>query len=125
MTTDVGGRPPYMVDYKVLKELCQMQCTGEECASVLGVDYDTLNRALKRESESGESGFTEYFAKNRAGGFASLRAAQFKLAVKGQNPTMQIWLGKQYLGQTDSKDITPPANDITVKIVNATGNNGS
>ena len=30
----------------------------------------------------------------------SLRRTQFKLAEK--NPTMAIWLGKQYLGQRDN-----------------------
>jgi len=33
-------------------------------------------------------------------GRASLRSFQFQLAKAG-NPTMNIWLGKQYLGQSD------------------------
>jgi len=34
----------------------------------------------------------------------SLRRAQIKTALDG-NPTMQIWLGKQYLGQHDKIEI--------------------
>ena len=33
----------------------------------------------------------------------SLRRTQFKLAEK--NPTMAIWLGKQYLGQRDNIEV--------------------
>jgi len=35
---------------------------------------------------------------------------QFKAALNG-NPTMLIWLGKQYLGQRDRPDITGPDGD--------------
>ena len=95
-----GGRPRYKIDYELLNNLCAIQCTGEECASVLGVDYDTLNRNLKHD---GHGGFAEYFAKKSGAGKASLRRRQFKTAEEG-NPTMQIWLGKQYLGQKDKQE---------------------
>ena len=35
----------------------------------------------------------------------SLRAAQFKNALDNDHPTLQIWLGKQLLGQRDFKAI--------------------
>ena len=44
--------------------------------------------------------FDEYFAQKRGSGKTSLRRAQWLSAQKG-NPTMLIWLGKQYLGQRD------------------------
>jgi len=31
----------------------------------------------------------------------ALRAAQMQVAVQDRNATILIWLGKQYLGQTD------------------------
>ena len=31
----------------------------------------------------------------------SLRRAQFRAAIEDKNITMQIWLGKQYLGQRE------------------------
>lgn len=39
----------------------------------------------------------------------SLRRTQFKLAEK--NPTMAIWLGKQYLGQRDNVEVEHTANN--------------
>ena len=93
----LGGRPKYQIDYKALGSLCAIQCTGEEIAGVLDVDYDTLN---KRLAEEGHGGFTDYNKKKSSGGKMSLRRKQFEIAKEG-NPTMLIWLGKQYLEQSE------------------------
>ena len=93
-----AGRAEYKVDYKTLDPLCEIQCTGEECASVLNVDYETLNTALKRE---GHGGFVDYFKRKSAAGKVSLRRRQYKAAVEDGNPTMLIWLGKQWLDQKE------------------------
>ncbi len=86
------------IDYKILDNLCLIQCTGEECASILGIDYDTLNNRLKEDTGSG---FSDYYAQKSAGGKVSLRRKQYQKAVEEGNPTMLIWLGKQWLGQKD------------------------
>jgi hypothetical protein len=96
-----GGRPRKVLDYDTLDRLCAIQCTGEEIAAVLDMDYDTLNKALLREQGIG---FSDYFQKKSGPGKASLRRRQFELAANG-NTTMLVWLGKQYLGQTDKTDI--------------------
>lgn len=85
------------INYEILDACCRSQCTGEECAAALEIDYDTLNAALKRD---GNVGFTDYFKKARCGGLVSLRRAQFEKALEGSVP-MQIWLGKNYLDQKD------------------------
>ena len=93
---------PKQLDYKTLDNLCAIQCTGEECAAILNIDYDTLNAALKRD---GNKGFSEYFKLKGAKGKVSLRRKQFQTAEKG-NVTMLIWLGKQYLGQSDKQEVS-------------------
>ena len=100
-TVNKGGRPRIELDFKTIDKLCAIQCTGEEIASVLDIDYDTLNRRLKQDT--GMS-FTEYFIKKSGNGKASLRRRQFELAANG-NVTMLVWLGKQYLSQSDKSDI--------------------
>jgi hypothetical protein len=95
------ARPQIALDYKTLDGLCKLQCTGEECASVLEISYDALTDALRRD---GHDGFPEYFKKMGSGGKASLRRMQWR-AAEGGNATMQIWLGKQYLSQTDKTDL--------------------
>jgi hypothetical protein len=95
-----GGRPVKEIDYAQLQELCRLQCTGEECACVLGMRYETLNARLKAD---GHGGFLEYNKSNLGYGKASLRRLQWKAANSG-NTSMLIWLGKQYLGQSDKME---------------------
>jgi hypothetical protein len=85
------------VDWEKVISMCAIQCTGEEIAGVLGIDYDTLQRACKRENNML---FADYMAQKRSGGRMSLRRKQYSTAMDG-NPTMLVWLGKNWLGQTD------------------------
>ena len=96
-----AGRPKKEIDYEQLDKLCKLQCTGEECASFFGIDYDTLNARIK---EQYDCNFSDYYKKNSGEGKISLRRMQWKTA-EGGNPTMQIWLGKQYLGQSDKQEV--------------------
>ena len=91
------GRPTTEVDWKTVNTMCAIQCTGEEIAAVLDIHYDTLNAACNRDHEVN---FSEYYKKKSQAGKPSLRRLQWKNAENGSVP-MQIWLGKQYLGQED------------------------
>ena len=106
----LGGAPVKQIDYSQLKKLCAIQCTGEECASLLDIDYDTLNNRLK---EDNHGGFSEFFKKHSASGKASLRRRQYKAAVEDGNVPMMIWLGKQYLGQNDTQKLEHSNPDRT------------
>ncbi len=101
-----GGRPKKSIDYGQLEKLCNMLHTGEECASLLGMSYETLNNHLK---DDGYGGFLEYYKRNCGYGKSSLRRLQWKAAQSG-NVTMQIWLGKNYLGQSDKQEIEHSGN---------------
>lgn len=90
------ARPRVEVDRKQFENLCALQCTLEEIASVFDCSGDTIERWCRREY--GQS-FAEVFAIKRGGGKIALRRAQFQLAQK--NAAMAIWLGRQYLGQTE------------------------
>lgn len=92
------GRPRKEIDWAEVDKLCAMQATEEEIAQFLNISVDTLCRAAKREHEMT---FAEYFAQKRGAGKTSLRRAQWLAATQDSNPTMLIWLGKQYLGQRD------------------------
>ena len=98
------------------ENLCEIQCTREEICSVLDVSEKTLNSWCV--STYGEN-FSLVFDKKRKGGKTSLRRKQWKLADK--NPTMAIWLGKQYLEQSDepnrdNDNSLNEAKEIIVKI---------
>lgn len=84
-------------EFSGVEYMAKIHCTGEEIAGVLGIDYDTLNRNIK---EKYKMGISEFLKKHSASGNMSLRRAQWNSAENG-NVTMQIFLGKQWLGQTD------------------------
>jgi len=97
------------IDWEIVDELCKIQCTGEEIADVLGCSYDTLERRCK---EVHKTACADYIKKKAAGGKSSLRRMQYK-AAEGGNATMLIWLGKQYLGQSDKVESKSDVNLTT------------
>lgn len=111
---DKGGRPEIDVDLSKLPALVRIQCTAEECASVLGCSVDTLDRRL--QSEFGE-GFAEYRKRYADEGRASLRRLQWRKANDGDR-VMLIWLGKQYLNQKEPHLLQgDPDQPLVTKIV--------
>lgn len=91
------ARPRKEINQTEFEKLCGLQCTEQEICSWFDVTDKTLSGWCKRTY--GEN-FSEVYKKKSAGGKTALRRAQFKLAEK--NASMAIFLGKNYLGQTDS-----------------------
>jgi hypothetical protein len=110
------GRPPKVIDKKQFESLCGIQCTLEEVCQFFDCDEKTLNKWCK---ENYRDTFSHVFKTKRGVGRVSLRRAQYQAALKG-NSSLLIWLGKQYLDQTDSpamlqaqqevEDLTPLAD---------------
>lgn len=90
----MAGRPKKEIDYQTVEKLANIQCTQEEIANFLEISV----RTLQRDEE-----FCRIYKKGQDNGKMSLRRTQFKLADK--NPTMAIWLGKQYLRQKDNLEV--------------------
>jgi transposase len=90
------ARPQIEINKEHFENLCNMQCTLEEIAGFFKCSKDTIERWCERTYEEG---FADTYKKYSQNGKISLRRYQFKLAEK--NASMAIWLGKQYLGQTD------------------------
>ena len=101
------ARPKKYINKKQFESLCAIQCTKEEICDVLDVTEKTLNNWCK---EIYGTSFSLVFNQKRALGKASLRRNQWKLAEKG-NSTMQIWLGKQILKQSEN----PLLDEIRLK----------
>jgi len=119
MTDEVnkGGRPRKELDYDLLDACCEIMCTGEECAALQGMSYDTLDRRLKEEHDLS---FADYFKQKSAPGKMSLRRKQYSAAMEGDK-VMLVWLGKNWLGQADKIETEhaelPP---LTINVVDAT-----
>ena len=103
------ARPKFKIDYDMVEKLAGIQCTQQEIASFLGCSVDTLQR---------DETFCGIYKKGMENGKMSLRRMQYKLAEK--NPTMAIWLGKQYLGQKDTINNTNTGTQ-RIQIINDLG----
>ena len=111
------GRPILTVDWEVFDELCRIQCTKTEIAAVLKMSDDTLSRRVKEEF--GVT-FTELYKEKRQAGFASIRRKQFEVAMAGNgNVGMLIWLGKNWLGQSDKIEETVKTELPSIEFVKA------
>jgi len=89
------GRKPIEIDYDMAEKYSSIMCTQSEIASLLGVSLSTLEH---------DPEFLRIHKKGMDKGKSSLRRMQYSAAKDG-NITMQIWLGKQYLGQRDKQDV--------------------
>ena len=90
------GRPRKVLNatgIAVVSSLAQVMCTEEEIAACLNTTVETLH------SESNYPIFSECYKKGQQQGKTSLRHSQFQLAKI--NATMAIFLGKQYLDQSE------------------------
>lgn len=93
------GRPRKEIDKNHFENLCGLQCTKEDICDFFGVTDKTIDAWCKRTYKDS---FSVVFKQKRGNGKCSLRRYQFALAQKNAN--MAIWLGKQYLGQSDTPE---------------------
>ena len=84
----------YNIDTTQVQKLAQLGCTNKEMADFFGCSADLL-----------EKSYSEFLTKGRAEQKIRLRQLQWKSAQKG-NVTMQIFLGKNMLGQQDRIETT-------------------
>ena len=83
----------YDIDTKEVEKLASYGCTNIEIASFFGCDESLIRKS-----------YSEFITKGQENGKTKLRKLQWKQAEKGNVP-MLIWLGKQYLGQSDKQEI--------------------
>ena len=104
------GRPKKVLSedaLKLIENLARIMCTEEEIAQCLGASVDTLLNSDNKEL------FRTAIKRGNSIGKQSLRRKQYEVAMKG-NSSMLIWLGKQWLNQTDKVENTNSFEDLTV-----------
>ena len=105
-----SGRPRIEFDWKIFEQLCAIQCTEIEMMAWFRCGVETLRRAVKRQY--GKT-FDEVYEEKKGIGRISLRRMQFHKAQ--DNAVMQIWLGKQLLGQKDRIE-GPVGHEIVIRV---------
>ena len=119
-----------LIQWDIIDKLLEINCAGEEIASVLGVDYDTIQNHCKKEKKCL---FSEYIKTGNDKFKISLKRLQYRSAkgvfitnkdkvtemLEKPSVTMQIWLGKQYLDQRDKSEQEHGfSDDFAEKILN-------
>ena len=118
-TNNRGHRKKITIDFKELERLCYMQCSELEIAQWFHCSIDTIASRIR---EQFNVSFPEYFEKHRVGGLIGLRHNMLKLSEK--NPSMAIFLAKNWLGMSDSHAVEFPEgkNEIILRVVYDNGN---
>jgi len=94
------GRGQVTIDWDTVGKLLEAGCSGESIATQFGIHRTTLYNRCKVDMGLTFSTFSQ---QKKMLGDNLLRAKQYQTAMSG-NVTMQIWLGKQRLGQTDKME---------------------
>lgn len=103
----------HKIDYDEVKRLCSIGCTQAEVASFLEISHDVLEQDIV--AVHGVK-WKEFFKEHSNKFKVSLRRLQFRSAEGDYDEDgnkyrifpsipMQIWLGKQFLGQKDRQEI--------------------
>ena len=100
------ARPKLEIDADQVYKLAQHGCTVEEIADFFGCSRETIHGRFSTELAKGK-------AELRIG----LRNWQIAAAKKG-NVVMQIWLGKNWLKQTDKIE-TEHSGEIKTIVIDA------
>lgn len=91
------GRKRKYINKKKVENLINIGLSTVDIAKIIGVNESTIRRNFAEFLEKRKNKEIEELQvkKNR------LRDAQWELAIEKMNPVMQVWLGKNYLGQSD------------------------
>jgi hypothetical protein len=98
-----GGRPRVLINDEETRERINVMAsrlhTQPEAAALLGVSLATFEGFLRANAD-----IRDIWEGGQLTGRAAIRRLQFASAQKGNVP-MQIWLGKQYIGQKDKAEV--------------------
>jgi len=99
------GRPRIELDPKQAKIFGYFRATYDTMAEQIGCHVDTIRAAMQDE----DSEFSKAYKKGFSSMKMKLSEAQVQTAIEEHNPTLLVWLGKQYL---DQKDNPMPDEDV-------------
>ncbi len=101
-----AGRPRALIDWQQVGKLLEADCQIMGIAAIMGVSTDTLYTRCQTDNKMDFSAFSQ---QKKAKGDEQLRVKQYQTAMGG-NVTMQIWLGKQRLTQSEKSEVK---SDVT------------
>ena len=94
------GRKKTVIDWDFVNDKLEKHWDGVTISDALGISFSTLERHV---IEKYKMGFGEFKHSKRAKMRDILKEKQIELALDGDK-TMLVWLGKQYLDQSDKRE---------------------
>jgi len=95
-----GGRPMLNVDFEVAFRAASIGCTDNELAALVGMSRRGFDLRLSKDES-----LAEQIEQARDRGRVTLRRMQWQRAQAGSDH-MLVWLGKNFLNQTDKREMT-------------------
>ena len=95
------SRPEAKIDWDEVGQLLIEGCKTCDIAKQLAVAEKTLYDRCEKDLDIK---YSEFSQEKKAKGDNLLRSVQFRTAIEG-NTTMQVWLGKNRLGQKDKEQL--------------------
>lgn len=102
------------IDWDLAAKFAQAGSDGKEIADYFGIHADTFYRRCETDQNAA---FAAWIQQNRSKGDAVLRLKQYEAATEDKNTGMQIWLGKQRLGQKDKSEIDQTINLPNINLI--------
>jgi DNA-binding CsgD family transcriptional regulator len=122
------ARPQLQLDEQKIIDLAGFGCTNEEIAAALNVSADTIEQRFSGAIKKGKLNFHTSLRRLQARsamGYWTEDAETGRRKYIEPSVTMQIWLGKQYLGQVDKieNDVNVDGSNIQINVLAIDGNN--
>ena len=109
------GRPKIEIDWPRLDQACLVGCTLLECAAILGIDDNTLTRAVQ---EGYGLTFGQYRDQKEAPKLAQLRERLWDAALNpNSGPVDRIWVSKNKLGWTDKQEVQQRVDPAVLEMI--------
>lgn len=102
MTPAKPGLQKAEIDWEEFEQLCSFHCTRTEIADFFKIHPETLSNHIKKHYGAT---FNEVWEEKSSRGKRNVRKKQYAVAMSG-NIAMLIWLGKQWLGQSEKTEVT-------------------
>ncbi len=113
------SRPEIPIDWDIVDDLIEMQCTAEEIA---GEFHMAIRTFYNKVNEKYNDSFSNYCISLRSKGKGKLRRKQWEKAVEEGHPQLLLKLGELYL---DQKQIESIEQKLIVEHVDATSTSPS
>lgn len=102
------GAPVKIINWEVVDAVLQYNAKLEDAAEIAKVSSETLANRIKEEHGCT---FSEYRDRKMSKIKVSLARKQYDVAMSGDR-TLLIWLGKQWLGQSEKSEVKQVTTNI-------------